>query len=158
LGLRLDPGALTRGSSQLRLDSITPRSDDQPSVHDPNPRLDDRRRSKSTRNRRPVEIRRPSTIHEKPKTGRGQTTVHNPREIDDRPGEIRQDPGMGLSIWNPGAFWGFNIFSLLLCSHFNCLHLMRCQDKIRGCKLPLLQIVYIVGAQKKKNPRNTKMR
>jgi hypothetical protein len=40
----------------------------------------------------------------------------------------------------------FYCFNLLLCSHFNFLHLMKCQDGIGSCKMPLLQIDRMVGA------------
>ena len=56
---------------------------------------------------------------------------------DPRLGLARPTPDLGvcLEFWIPGAFSGFNRFNLLLCSHFNFLHLMRCQDEIRGCKM-----------------------
>jgi hypothetical protein len=41
---------------------------------------------------------------------------------------------------------GFYCFNLLLCSHFNILHLMKCQDEIGCCKIPLLQTNRMVGA------------
>ena len=58
---------------------------------------------------------------------------------------VSPDPRLGLAFWNPGAFWGFYRFNLLLCSHFNFLYLISCQDGIEGCKMPILHINRIIG-------------
>jgi hypothetical protein len=51
---------------------------------------------------------------------------------------------MGLAFWNLGVFWGY-LFNLLICSHFNFLHLMRCQVGIWCCKRGLLQHIQTQG-------------
>jgi hypothetical protein len=59
---------------------------------------------------------------------------------------VSPDPRLVLAFWNPGGVLVFYCFNLLLCSHFNFLHLMKCQDGIGSCKMPLLQIDRMVGA------------
>jgi hypothetical protein len=51
---------------------------------------------------------------------------------------------------------GFYCFNLLLCSRFNFLHLIKCQDEIRNCKILLLHINHIEGALNKKKKKKKK--